>query len=542
MAYPSNDALATNYSGQDDAGGAYILKGNKPLDLFEHEVRDRLADQAKRKTEVAKAAQGLDVSDLGEKQVLENHVPELMNQVNGFVKQRADFESYYNKHPKEVGSEKYAQDYVTLQQAKNNITYKAQLSATARAKREKESEALSNSEPGTYDPNEMIGYLAGYGTTKFNDVNGLSTLVQGQAPQKSYNYDQNLLTFTNGIARKTVTTDNGGLKTTTVNKLTDGKGQPTAYKTDVVDPQITQFLTTEKGKAALQSKFKAGKESDPGYTMEDAVADFHNDAYGKIDQSFVQDRERAPAGDKPVEIAKIGVSDGRDIGGSVNMMIGGRNISDIQDEADAKKKKADKMVKDAKTGPEIKAAQLELGAANKSVADAAKLGDAVKSTSFVSRKTKTFPTTKIKYASDKHINLETGKEEDVPGAIDYELSSIDELPYTVDKDGSKILVRDKIAKGETTKKGVKYGWFAIGEQSAGSKGGEEVHLPVAVPVTTELLDQVNESNKGKVEKLTTDDESYQAIQKARDKKTGAYVQLGLKDGKWYNVETGKEVQ
>lgn len=541
----SGDSLAINYSGQDDAGGAYILKGNRALDSFEKSVHDQLANLAKKKTEVAKAAQGLDTSDIGEKQVLENHVPEMLKQVNNFVKERATFESYYNKHPQEVGGEKYATDYITLQQKKNDLTYKAQLSATAREKREKEAGLHAQSEPGTYDPNEMIGYLSQYGTTSFDDVGSMSKLIQGQAPQKSYNYDQNILSFANGIAKSTITTDKNGLKTTVTNKLFDEKGNPTKYKTDVVDAQIDQFIMTEKGRAAVTDKYKQGKKDDPTYTIQQATADVANDVYGKIDQSYQQDRDRPPAAEKPVEIASVKVTDGRNIGGSVAMAtkVGGRDIGEIQDDANARKSAAVKKLAEATTTADKKAAQEELNAANAAVQDATKLGEAAKGASFTSVKTKTFPTTKVKYAADKYINLDTGKEEPVTGAIDYEFSSIDKLPYTIDpKTGERFIVREKIAKGKNTKAGVKYDWFAIGEEAAGSKGGNEIHKPVAVPVTQELMDHLNESNKGKVEKITTDEISYQSVQKARDKKTGAIVQLGLSDGKWYNVETGEEIK
>lgn len=98
---------------------------------------------------------------------------------------------------------------------------------------------------------------------------------------------------------------------------------------------------------------------------------------------------------------------------------------------------------------------------------------------------------------NKAINMNTGKEEVVPGGKDYKVQGIYQLPYVIDpKTNKMVLMRPEIAKQYS---GVaKEGWFAVGLQDAGTQEGQKVWEPRAIPFTTEMKKQLEERPKGKV--------------------------------------------
>lgn len=105
----------------------------------------------------------------------------------------------------------------------------------------------------------------------------------------------------------------------------------------------------------------------------------------------------------------------------------------------------------------------------------------------------------IQYSTDQHFNMQTGEAERPRGSKDYEVSAVRRLPYTIAKDGSILLVDDKIrAKNEKYGK-IKTGLFALGQEAAGTVDGEQVDKPRAIPLTKSLYDLLKDKGKLKLD-------------------------------------------
>lgn len=105
------------------------------------------------------------------------------------------------------------------------------------------------------------------------------------------------------------------------------------------------------------------------------------------------------------------------------------------------------------------------------------------------KRSATFNSVNVQHSPRFSVDMETGKSYVPRGVVEYDVSSVDELPYVKDKDGTVILVDDKTGEKIKSKKGkVEYGWFAVGQETAGTKGGEKVRKPSAIPLTRQLYD------------------------------------------------------
>lgn len=105
-----------------------------------------------------------------------------------------------------------------------------------------------------------------------------------------------------------------------------------------------------------------------------------------------------------------------------------------------------------------------------------------------SQSSATFSAKQLSVSPPFSIDMNSGKSMLYNGNVTYNISAIDKLPYVRDEKGGYILVDDK-SRANIEAKGQKVflGWFATGEEAAGTTSGEKVRLPVAVPLTKEIM-------------------------------------------------------
>lgn len=280
------------------------------------------------------------------------------------------------------------------------------------------------------------------------------------------------------------------------------KGAPDLYEkvtTKIVDPiQREQYINTvTQDPNAVRSWIVSNKDavektmqSDPSFDFRNPnsfidlmKADLRANLSGQKNEtsSFVDKPQRPPAEKKDVQEVTVNPS-GRTM--TVGAVYNNTDPNSPQQEAGIYTDTDGKTFYKDKSGNFVNAVTKKVETPNGEVAfTQSSVGKNV-----TSKGSAEFSAVEVQTAPEFHFNLETGKEEKVRGPIKYTISGIEKLPYVLDAKGNAIVAPDDvIAKYPNT---IKYGWFATGLEKAGTKDGELVTKPRAIPLTKQVFDQL----------------------------------------------------
>lgn len=126
--------------------------------------------------------------------------------------------------------------------------------------------------------------------------------------------------------------------------------------------------------------------------------------------------------------------------------------------------------------------------ADEKTADEKKYTPITAKSNFTAEKAYNFNKELIQITPEHSINLATGAQEKPSGSRDYEINQVAKIPVVKNKKGEWILAEDKTVK--EFPQSIKYKWYALGLEKAGTQKGEEVNLPRAVPLTDGVLNQL----------------------------------------------------
>lgn len=262
--------FATDFPGAAGGGRAFVLGENRALDTFQQNLKETMADIARKRTQAAKDVSELDV-DMSK--VWDADTPYFSKQLSGFRDKAAEFYKWSYSNPNQYGTEEYFKKYNDIKKESDRLRLEADMSAM-----QKEPWTKANQEYSTkqdeYDEQSLADQAKYRGMNIYQrqaalagatDPNtGKVEPVRLLTPAFRYDYNKMIKETAENIGDVSVQTDNGTNKVFQLNPYFDNKGQLTKYGKKAYEQAIT--LTDQNSsfnnyvKAKEREARKAGVE------------------------------------------------------------------------------------------------------------------------------------------------------------------------------------------------------------------------------------------------------------------------------------------